>query len=269
MTLSVLTLATDVEAGRVPSFVEAARVIRPRDDDFRVQAEIVNDYADLRMDRAQEILDQIGGNIGYFSALLPIVGERMPYTLELLGLVQTVAAHVAQGVKHLLACRRPHAYSAQIQPMIPTPGHGALPSGHATEAFALAETLRRLVPLPAKAPGTDDILMAQAARIAVNRTVAGLHFPADSFCGAVLGFVTADFIAARAGLRSQMLGASFTGTGISRTDFHLAQIWQAGVPRSLSVGDVELVSFPGSASGSIDASESVEWLWQQASDEWR
>ena len=36
--------------------------------------------------------------------------------------------------KHELACWRPADYSFQVQPMITTPGHGSLPSGHCTQS---------------------------------------------------------------------------------------------------------------------------------------
>ena len=38
-------------------------------------------------------------------------------------------------IKHALACRRPIEYSPQVQPMILTPSHGSLPSGHSTKSF--------------------------------------------------------------------------------------------------------------------------------------
>jgi hypothetical protein len=57
------------------------------------------------------------------------------YTHELVAMAQGIATSVVLQVKHGLACPRPDAYSPQIQPIIPTPGHGTLPSGRATESY--------------------------------------------------------------------------------------------------------------------------------------
>jgi hypothetical protein len=252
------------------AYSQGPRLIRPTVADFQKQTEVVNDYVDLRGDRGQEIIDQIGGNIGYMTPILPMVPGRMDKTLELLALVQALAAHVAQQAKHLLACRRPHAYSGQLQPMIPTPGHGALPSGHATEAHALAETLARLVPAAKKPKDTDRMLMAQAARIAVNRTVAGLHFPADSYAGMVLGYYVADIVAARAGKGTKSkAGATFDGKDIEKTDFRADLVWGAGGRLDVDndAGTKKIVKHSTDAMD-IDTSQPIKWLWDAALKEW-
>ena len=86
--------------------------------------------------------------------------------------------------KHALACPRPIDYSPAIQPIIPVPGHGSLPSGHATEAFMVAHLLEILL------PGGYEYrryLQPLAFRTSINRTVAGVHFPIDSHAGRCLG----------------------------------------------------------------------------------
>ena len=52
-----------------------------------------------------------------------------------------MGAHLAMIAKHALAVRRPDQLDGRILPMIPTPGHGAFPSAHATEAYAVATVL--------------------------------------------------------------------------------------------------------------------------------
>ncbi|MEL7092272.1 MAG: phosphatase PAP2 family protein, partial [Pseudomonadota bacterium] len=136
-----------------------------------------------------------------------------------------------------LAMQRPDMFSGQIQPVIPTPGHGTLPSGHATESFAMAVVLGKLVPgiagtvmpeadgtfggrqgVAVTGPEADhtsvDQLVRQAARIAINRTVAGVHFPIDSIAGAMLGIQIGHYIAALAGSGGTVQGASFNGHSI-------------------------------------------------------
>jgi PAP2 superfamily len=119
---------------------------------------------------------------------------------------------VEQRMKHLCSVARPVDLSPQIQPVIETPGHSAYPSGHATEAFATATllaalkltgtgiddaklvdgVLNRLSRATETAPVTDPVILLYrlAARIADNRTVAGVHYPVDSAHGALLGLST-------------------------------------------------------------------------------
>ena len=86
--------------------------------------------------------------------------------------------------------------------MIPTPGHGSWPSGHSTEAFAVATLLEAFMDQtrPGKNDGQNSRTQLQrlAARIAVNRTVAGVHYPVDSAVGRLLGTSLGEFFVARA-----------------------------------------------------------------------
>jgi membrane-associated phospholipid phosphatase len=126
-------------------------------------------------------------------------------------LLDTVIS-IEQRMKHLCSVARPVDLSPQIQPVIETPGHSAYPSGHATEAFAVATllsalrlsaggtadatlvdgVLTRLSPAAESASVTDPVILLYrlAARIADNRTVAGVHYPVDSAHGALLGLST-------------------------------------------------------------------------------
>jgi hypothetical protein len=245
-----------------------AQLIAPDPEDFVAQTRVVHDYADLRPDRMGEISDQVGDIMGYFIRLLPFDMARMPRNADMLGLVRNCALHAAQQCKHLLSCRRPDAFSAQIQPMIQTPGHSALPSGHATEAFAIAETLRRLVPNEYRAEGLDTQMMQMAARIAVNRTVAGVHFPADSFAGAMLGFAVADVIARRAGRTEDITPVLFDGRGIRQADFYMARVWKDGERQDFATDDgVEITRFGQDPIGT-DTSVLLRWLWNEAVKEW-
>ena len=42
-----------------------------------------------------------------------------------------------------------------------------------------------------------ELLMRQAARVAINRTVAGVHYPADSMAGQALGFAVGEYFIQR------------------------------------------------------------------------
>lgn len=69
-----------------------------------------------------------------------------------------------------------------IDPMFPRPhpwypGHPAYPSGHSTQAHAVAYVYCRMF------PQLRDALEKAALRVAQNREVAGLHFPTDTTAG--------------------------------------------------------------------------------------
>jgi membrane-associated phospholipid phosphatase len=171
---------------------------------------------DLRADRMTEILSQSDGFSAFFAAQMPYGLNRRPYTVHLIGALYDTVIGVEQRMKHLCSVPRPVDLSPQIQPVIATPGHSAYPSGHATEAFAHATILAalhlsattpaeglieallaRLSPAAESAPVTDPVILLfrLAARIADNRTVAGVHYPVDSAHGGLLGLaVTLAFV---------------------------------------------------------------------------
>src|ERR1044071_8116934 len=102
-------------------------------------------------------------------------------------------------------------------PMIPTPAHGSFPSAHATEAFAVAEVLRGFVKHH-KYHYTDferrlALLSKLAERIAVNRTVAGVHYPIDTWAGAILGRAVGQIVLAKSHAGSRVHGYNYRAVG--------------------------------------------------------
>jgi len=87
-------------------------------------------------------------------------------------------------MKHHFNRPRPTVVAARLgidlEASIPNPGHPAYPSGHATGAYAIAYLLRELDPAHA------DDYPGDAARIAENREIAGVHYPSDSEAGRLL-----------------------------------------------------------------------------------
>jgi hypothetical protein len=181
---------------------------------------------------------------------------------------------VVQRFKHSFCVHRPNEYSAQIQPIIQTPGHGSLPSGHATEAFAVAGLLVSLLNAKvglAAPPGLIQQLMAQAARIAINRTVAGVHFPVDSLAGQFLGLGIAEYFFARC-QPSVAAGGAISNVGHWTLDCDHAQI------NDFSGADIFNVALPGrvqtayavraAAGANVEGSDILNWLWNEALNEW-
>jgi hypothetical protein len=193
----------------------------PPDPFWLDQLDIVASWADLRMDRADEIVTQMAPPVVYGSSVLNLHPGRRRWTLELVAAALRLANLAHMRFKHELACRRPVELSPQIQPMIQTPGHGSLPSGHATEAFIVARVLWSLV---SAADGSKDKpwleqLMRQAARVAINRTVAGVHFAVDSAAGQLLGLALGSYLVSRATTGVAGKGWFFDGTQFGNIDF--------------------------------------------------
>lgn len=241
----------------------------PRIADFKAEVPLVIGYADLRAERLAEITVQTSDLQSFFTSILPIQPGRAPVTGKLMALVADLSTFAVQRIKLAFAAPRAEMFSDQIQPMIATPLHGSFPSGHATQAFALATLLSILTRGDEANPAPiarDSQLYRMAARIAVNRTVAGVHFPVDSAAGAFLGMSLARWVAARAGVAGQTCPAldfdgrlwGQTAPGGSR-DFHLSRLCDVlGGDPCLSVG----------ASISAQPSDLLTAVWAEARSEW-
>lgn len=258
---------------------------RPTQEIFAKQLTLVANYADLRQDRMPEILAQLGTPTEFLRAIAYIEPARTPFTIELLATAHWLANFVEMRLKYALACKRPNEFSPQIQPMIWTPSHGSLPSGHATEAFTMARVLWALLRAHNVKPYSEGIwgemLMRQAARIAINRTVAGVHFPVDSAAGAVLGLTLGNYFVERCTQIAPNTSWSFDGRHYPDTlDFD----WRAYFdPKNPAVGhDPEQTVPPSDGQAApyvrktnitnpeqnLIRSRPLEWLWRMAAAEW-
>lgn len=147
-----------------------------------------------REDRLPEILSQRDDLTPFFDAVSAVDRGHAPQWMELLAVAGRVTEHVLMGLKHHAAIYRPAQRSSLVHPVIATPGHGAMPSGHATMA-ALTSRLTALM-CHVDAPQRCTQLDLLARRIAFNRVVAGVHYPMDGAAGYVLGHALADQLAA-------------------------------------------------------------------------
>jgi membrane-associated phospholipid phosphatase len=175
---------------------------RPSAELLKAQSRHVRDYAALRDERGAEILSQLGFPTAYFAAILGLTNAEHQRTFELITATQVAAAHAAMVMKIELAVRRPDQVDGRILPMIPTPAHFSFPSAHATEAYAVLTVLEALIKRwgsYADEQARIAMLRGLAERIAVNRTVAGVHFPIDSWAGAVLGTAVGHAVLGRCG----------------------------------------------------------------------
>ena len=239
---------------------------RPSLDQFKEQLYYLRTTADLRFDRQAEIQSQVGDLTPYFSALSYMSPETHKWTLELIALITRTCQVCEMRLKQLFDCPRPIAFAQEVQPMIPTPGHPTWPSGHATESFATATLMACLsdpnFQNPVQAVNAQLPAYRLSARIALNRTVAGVHFPTDSVAGATLGIAIAEFIINYSRQAPKTSCYAFNG-GAFEGDFNLTLLGE---------------TMPGSASPTITQSEVtlpttdrvnlLSKLWDAAAKEW-
>lgn len=218
--------------------------------------------ARLREDRFPEIHVQSENLWPFWDALIGLDAAKIPHTLELLHASLQFASAVVQQMKHHLGVPRPMEMSPLVMPLIETPGHGAMPSGHATAAAALSMVLKLLHPAD---PSLSHPLRRLAFRVAFNREVAGLHYPMDSAAGRVLGETLGAYVqAAATGGLALIKGAEFEGQKI---DLALG----LGDDLARQTGDGELKDLPCSIApskakfGAPD--DVVKWLWERAAAE--
>lgn len=139
-------------------------------------------------------------------------------------MVLQLCVYVEMRFKQAMGCFRPIEFNAQVQPMITTPGHGTFPMGHASQAYAVAYVLKQLLNLDPNYPLVMDQLDRQAARIATNRIIAGMHFPVDAMAGTMLGIALGEYFVGRClGGARTFMGRRFLAAGIDAaptTDFN-------------------------------------------------
>ncbi|MEP1354230.1 MAG: phosphatase PAP2 family protein [Tateyamaria sp.] len=132
-----------------------------------------------RRNREAEIYDQLDFFLDHFSNMLKIT-PRHYNTHRLMAAADRVALTVAMHFKEEWHFARPNQVFPYLVPMIPVPMHSSWPSGHATEAYLVAEALGAAVAV-LRAPA-----LVLARRIAENREVAGVHYREDSDAGMLM-----------------------------------------------------------------------------------
>ena len=168
----------------------------------------------------------------------------------------------------------------KYKPMISCPLHASWPSGHATEGFLFARILVALLD-GTKGDGSlmplwANQLMRQASRIAVNRTVAGLHFPVDSAAGSLLGLTLAEYFIGIGTSATGYHASSFDGvkyptngkrSGVS-TDFNWEEFYDADRRQFRIDGAASRFAKLEKPHPFGEKSKALQWLWAKAKAEW-
>ena len=105
-----------------------------------------------------------------------------------------------------------------------------------------------------------------AARIAINRTVAGVHYPVDSAAGAVLGITLGEYLAALAHPVT-IKPRAFDGTNYGRADFYRALVKRMLDGEVLPDGDGQVVGKLHDDITLSRPSPNFAWVWKQAKKE--
>jgi hypothetical protein len=249
-----------------------AEIQRPHQATFEKQITMVLNWAQLRNERATEIMAQIDPQYAFWSSIVYLHADRTKRTLELINMALQFAVYVEMRFKHALACFRPVEYNAQVQPMITTPGHNTFPMGHATQAYTVGHVLKKLLSLDPDVNPTHkwviNQLDRQAARIATNRVIAGVHFPVDSMAGRMLGTALGEYFYGRCTGEQTFMSRKFLAAGIDdaancKTDFNPFNTTTAPAQ------DLDQGPFYWSAGGtSVPRSNLMKHVWHMARKEW-
>lgn len=128
----------------------------------------------MREDRMDELVAQSGEPARYWAQLFSMTPQSHPATWTLMSAAMAVAHMVCMHWKSVYNRPRPPQVYPALMPPIPVPPHPSYPSGHALHAHLIGLTLAEAC--PAMAPACRTL----AQRLAVNRHIAGVHFPSDS-----------------------------------------------------------------------------------------
>ncbi|MEM9640254.1 MAG: hypothetical protein AAGA19_02035, partial [Pseudomonadota bacterium] len=104
-----------------------------------------------------------------------------------------------------------------------------------------------------------------AARIAINRTVSGVHFPVDSAAGACLGITLGDYLVARASGANKYAAWTFDAADFSG-DFEPETMYD--IPNSRQINSLAHTKLGSETIDSSDQSAILNRLWNDAVKEW-
>jgi hypothetical protein len=111
--------------------------------------------------------------------------------------------------------------------------------------------------------------MRHAERIAINRTVAGLHFPADSVAGMVLAQTLSEFYVARCAGNGKVWTRTFSGPGF-RGDFSYQDVLEMRYPKAPGTSGTDKdVIIRSDKPVEVGASDLLGHVWRKAVAEWR
>jgi acid phosphatase (class A) len=116
--------------------------------------------------------------------------ENMPLTAAILDKTEQDTRAATEDAKRLWDRARPPRQDSRITPFLKVPGSASYPSGHAVRATVWARVLG------AMDPKDKEALRERARLVALDRVIAGVHYPTDVAAGMALGDAIADQLVA-------------------------------------------------------------------------
>ena len=177
------------------------------------------------------------GNMGMIWLVLlggiAAFGKKTGRRVALAGLVALVIGFASsEAIKEITMRPRPFLVLPDVRLLVGAPHSYALPSGHATSAFAAAGgTALAAKRLLGRVPVWGWGMLALAAAVAYSRLYVGVHWPTDVAAGVVMGLASG-WVGARLALRRwRRLGA-----GTSEPETAPAAV--GGAVREVEYGEV-------------------------------
>ncbi len=168
----------------------------PANSSLRTEAELalLHEYVTLRTpERVAQIKAEIGPDgikIGPKTVTAYMTDPEYAATGKAIDQLLGEINPVVMRVKNKFDRVRAHKLDPTLATVIDVPEHGAYPSGHSTQAHAIAFLLS------AMAPERSQEFESDALRVAVNREIAGVHYPSDSAAGRILARQIVDLMLA-------------------------------------------------------------------------
>lgn len=165
-----------------PGNLDVSVFRRINDGRSRILTDLVNVNSDLVLPIA------IAAPVGFLSYGILSRNEYETDTGLLVGVSEVVSFGIGHGLKYVVKRDRPYAALANVHFSGPETGDPySFPSGHATDAFALATSVSLRYPKPA----VYIPLHLWALFVAYGRVYQGVHYPSDVLVGGVIGSGTA------------------------------------------------------------------------------
>ena len=134
-------------------------------------------------ERVKNILDEVNATttkFGDFMVTDYLDETKFPATAAALGPALKDINTLVFKMKQKYDRARPSVLDSSIIPVVTVPGHPAYPSGHSTQMHFVAYVLSEL--MPDRAAEFEN----RADEIAMDREIAGLHYPSDTKAGQML-----------------------------------------------------------------------------------